>query len=156
MATLWQIWPTWLLPRGNRSKRQVPLERPSDSTRRRGLGRRWSASAHFFRPLGPHSRFDPDCWSGQLAATSPTFEEVDSLRRPRAVTWHGAGPQTLEDSVRVRAHVLVGPEVEVPPHRLKVFRATQRFDLGGELDGLIGSRHAYSRLLHSLRPASGG
>ena len=33
----------------------------------------------------------------------------------------------------MRAHVLVGPEVEVLPHRLTVFRAKQRFDLGGEL-----------------------
>jgi len=54
------------------------------------------------------------------------------------------GPQTLGDAVRVRAHVLVGPEVEVPPHRWTVFRAKQRLDLGGELDGFVGSRHTHS------------
>jgi hypothetical protein len=30
---------------------------------------------------------------------------------------------------------------------LTVFRAEQRFDLGGELDGFIGSRYAHSSLL---------
>src|ERR1700730_4873733 len=82
---------------------------------------------------------------GQLAAANPTVEYLGLFRRPRAVTWHGAGPQTLEDAVGVRAHVLVGPEVEVSPHRLKVFRTKQRFDVGGELDGFVGSRRAHSR-----------
>src|SRR5713101_5839902 len=83
----------------------------------------------------------------QLAATNPTLENLDSLRRPRAVTGHGAGTQTLENAIRVRAHVIIGSEVEVPQHRLTVFRAKQRFDLGGELDGFIGSGRAHTRIL---------
>jgi hypothetical protein len=45
------------------------------------------------------------------------------------------------------AHVFVGPEVEVQPHRLTVLLAKQRFDLGFKLDRFIACLHGQPRIL---------
>ncbi len=71
--------------------------------------------------------------------------------RPFAVTRHGACPQSLEDAVRVRAHVFVGPKVEVPPHRLTVFFAKQRLNVGRKSDGFTVVRQARGQTSCSLR-----
>src|SRR3984893_8784914 len=82
---------------------------------------------------------------GQLAAANPTDEYLGLFRRPRAVTWHGAGPQTLEDAVGVRVLVLVGAEVDGAYSALILIRAKHVGDVGGYLGGFGDPRLAHSR-----------
>src|SRR5260370_28634219 len=91
--------------------------------------------------------------SGLLARPHPPRKELDFLRGPRAVTGHRATAQTLEDTVRVGADVLIGPEVEVEPHGLTVLLAGQVFDVGGKLNRYLGHRSLLlsTSLLDQLR-----
>jgi hypothetical protein len=86
-------------------------------------------------------------WSGQLAAAHPPFDERNLIGRPRAVAWHAPAPQSLEYSVGVFAHVSVGSEVEVQPHRLAVLLAKEWLDVGFESDWFIVFRQAHRRFL---------
>jgi hypothetical protein len=81
----------------------------NDPERTRGRKYRRSYSNTFQLAAG-------DRLSRQLAAANPVFKHLDSLRRPATVTGHGAGLRTLKDSVCVRAHVLVGPQIELRLH----------------------------------------
>jgi hypothetical protein len=60
----------------------------------------------------------------------PAPEEIDSIRRPGAVTGHRAVFQLAEDGVCVLGAVLLRPAVEGEQHGAAVVRAEERIGLG--------------------------
>jgi hypothetical protein len=66
------------------------------------------------------------------------LEEVDLRLGPRAIARHGAGPEAGEDGVGVLADVVVGPEVEMGPHRLAILFAEAGLDVGLEARRPVG------------------
>src|SRR5580700_2194167 len=52
------------------------------------------------------------------AGFGPALEHRDPVGGPGAVAGHGAAAELLQDVAGVRLHVVVGPKVERPRHRL--------------------------------------
>src|SRR4029077_90986 len=66
--------------------------------------------------------------SGEQPAVDPRAQTVDLLARPRPVAGHVPFVELVVDRLGVRAHVVVGKQVEVGHHRRAVALAKQRSD----------------------------
>src|SRR5260370_20725275 len=71
------------------------------------------------------------------AGLDPPLEGLHLLVRPGPVARHRPVLQPLEDAVGMILHVLVGPQVEGPFHRLPIHRAEQRLDVLSEAHWLV-------------------
>src|SRR5262249_40790459 len=63
------------------------------------------------------------------AVVDPGAEPLDIFRRPGAIAGHAARGEPFVDRLGVRAHVVVGGEIECERHRLDVAVAKQRADV---------------------------
>lgn len=69
----------------------------------------------------------------------PAFDDIHSLARPSAVTWHRAVADGLENRVCVLADISVRREIESELHRFAVTFTKERLDVFVELDLVVGS-----------------
>src|SRR5690348_10667146 len=72
---------------------------------------------------------DRRCRSGRTAGRHPTPEKLDLLIWPGAVAGHRATLESVEDLVRIGPHVVVGRQIEKPPHRANIPWAKQRTNI---------------------------
>src|SRR5260370_38070995 len=80
------------------------------------------------------------------AGLDPPLEGLHLLVRPGPVARHRPVLQPLEDAVGMILHVLVGPQVEGPFHRLPIHRTEQRLDVLSEAHWLVLGGEAHPRL----------